>query len=96
MLWSEFKAKVVVGVFGSVALIDFEEKEVTKDGEVVADGKDDIVKTDIDTVTPSVWFDYAKDKEEVAEGTYIMTGRMSVDHELVEFHDVKFENVQAD
>lgn len=96
MMNSKFKAKVVVGLFGSVALIELEENEVNEAGDIVVDGRGDIVKIDIETVSPSIWFDYATGEKTVPEGTYIMTGRMSVDHDIVEYHDVEFEKVKAD
>ncbi|MCY9872356.1 hypothetical protein [Vibrio barjaei] len=88
-MWSEFEAKVAVGIFDSVAVMLLEEREVTAEGEAVVNGCDDAVKSDMETEGAADWFHYLRPKGVAEEvGIYLVKARVKFDEDSADYYNV--------
>lgn len=100
-MWTEFSAKVAIGIHDSVAVMELKEKEVTSDGDAVENGCDFAVRNDIEQISAQEWFDYldiegiekVKGQPKAEVGVYEMTGKASFDEDTVDYIGVEMKKI---
>ncbi|MBF4251308.1 hypothetical protein EA007_09940 [Vibrio anguillarum] len=94
-MWSEFEAKVAVGLSDSIAVMMLEEHEITFDGNKVTDGCAFAIKIDMETDGPSDWFHFLRPNG-VAEdiGIYHVKGRVKFDEDSADYYNVKVTQIR--
>lgn len=89
-MWSEFEAKVAIGIFDSVAVMELEEHEITFEGDRVINGCDFAVKNDMEADSVADWFHYLRPEGVAKEmGIYLVQGRAKFDEDSADYCNIK-------